>query len=195
MLKNSFKIYYALLLTLLLNNASFAQKYIKGNFVEPLSNIATTNLLPNSSRIDHSVAYTKLKEIYPTTLYKNASELIGEFWLIDGMLINIISNKISPNVKKLDLKAVNYGLSPKISRMKDTPVDMTRFNDYFYEIKVVKNSDVLISYFKTFPRGKTFIIQDKLGKYTVWGNIYAIKTDYTKAHNYINTLINSITFK
>ncbi|MGB7526954.1 hypothetical protein [Sphingobacterium cellulitidis] len=100
MLNNSFKIYFALLLTLLVNNPLFAQTYIKGNFVEPLSNIAITNLLPNSSRIDHSVAYTKLKEIYPTTLYKNASELIGEYWLIDGMLINIISRKISPNVKK-----------------------------------------------------------------------------------------------
>ena len=97
--------------------------------------------------------------------------------------------------KKLDLKVVNHGLSPKISLMKDTAVDMTRFSDYFYEIKTVKNSDVLISYFKTFPRGKTFIIQDKLGKYTVFGNVYAIKTDYTKAHNYINTLINSINFK
>lgn len=195
MLKNSFKIYYALLLTLLLNNASFAQKYIKGNFVEPLSNIATTNLLPNSSRIDHSVAYTKLKAILPSTDYKNASELIGEFWLIDGMLINVISRKISPNVLKLDLNAVNYGLSPKINKMKGTTVDMTRVNDYFYEIKVVKNADVLISYFKTFPTRKTFIIQDKLGKYTVLGSIYAIKSDYTKAHNYINTLINSITFK
>jgi len=100
MLNNSFKTYLALLLTLLVNNASLAQTYIKGNFVEPLSTIATTNLLPNSSRLDHSVAYTKLKEIYPTTLYKNASELIGEFWLIDGMLINIISRKISSHVKK-----------------------------------------------------------------------------------------------
>ena len=195
MLKNSFKIYYALLLTLLVNNASFAQTYIKGNFVEPLSNIATTNLLSNSSRIDHSVAYTKLKTILPSTDYKNASELIGEFWLIDGMLINVISRKISPNVLKLDLNAVNYGLSPKINKMKGTTVDMTRVNDYFYEIKVVKNADVLISYFKTFPTRKTFIIQDKLGKYTVLGSIYAIQTDYTKAHNYINTLINSITFK
>lgn len=195
MLKNSFKIYYALLLTLLVNNASFAQTYIKGNFVEPLSNIATTNLLPNSSRIDHSVAYTKLKAILPSTDYKNASELIGEFWLIDGMLINVISRKISPNVLKLDLNAVNYGLSPKINKMKGSTVDMTRVNDYFYEIKVVKNADVLISYFKTFPTRKTFIIQDKLGKYTVLGSIYAVQTDYTKAHNYINTLINSITFK
>ena len=195
MLKNSFKIYCALLLTLLVNNASFAQTYIKGNFVEPLSNIATTNLLPNSSRIDHSVAYTKLKTILPSTDYKNASELIGEFWLIDGMLINVISRKISPNVLKLDLNAVNYGLSPKINKMKGTTVDMTRVNDYFYEIKVVKNADVLISYFKTFPTRKTFIIQDKLGKYTVLGSIYAVQTDYTKAHNYINTLINSITFK
>ncbi len=90
---------------------------------------------------------------------------------------------------------MNYGLSPKINRMNDMPVIMTRANDYFYELEVVKNSDVLISYYKTHPWPKTFIIQDKLDKYYVWGEIYAVQTDYTKAHSYINTLIKSITFK
>ena len=195
MLKNSFKLYYALILSFFVNNASFSQTYNKGKSVESLSSIATTSLLLNNSRIDHSTAYTKLKSIYPSTYYKNASELVGEFWLIDGMLINIISRKISSTIKRDDLEAVNFMSAPQYSQQVGTPKDVTMLNDYFYEIKVVKNSDVLIFYYKTLSGKKSFVIQDKLGKYKVLGYIYANQTDYVKAHNYINTVINSLDFK
>jgi len=193
-LKNFIKIFCTFILAFLINHAS-AQTYINGQSVESFSNIATSTLLPKSTRINHSSAFTKLKSLYPKTTYTSASKLNGEFWIIDGMLINIIARRIGPKVKLDNLNELEYMYAPKNSQLAGTSVDMTRFNDYFSEIKVVKNSNVLIYYYKTLYPKKTFVVQDKMGKYVIDGAIYANKTDYIKAQNYIDTLINSITFK
>lgn len=172
-----------------------SQTYIQGDNVITLSEAATCDQLTQTKRLTIDQAFTTLKEINPDPIEKNSKEMVGEFWLIDNMLINIVTRKITMENKKEDLYDTQKGYAPETIYRKGTTPDRTRANDYFSEIKSVNNFDVLVDYYKTRSFDKNFLIQDKKGKFKVMGTIYVKKQDATKAHALINTILNKLSFK
>lgn len=75
------------------------------------------------------------------------------------------------------------------------PVDSRQRDDHFDELKSVNNFDALVYYLKTLSHDKRFEIRDSDRKYIIRGTIYAKKEDFDKAHRFIDTLLESITFK
>jgi len=173
---------------------SNAQTYLQGYNVILLSEAATCDLLSQSKRLTIDQAFTKLKQIDPDPLEKSSKDMNGEFWLIDDMLVNIITRKITSENKKVDLYDRQKAYAPEILYRKGTQPDRARTNDYFSEIKSVNNFDVLVDYYKTRSFDKNFLIQDKKGKFKVIGTIYVKKQDATKAHTLINTILNKLSF-
>lgn len=177
-----------------LQNAN-SQTYLQGDNVITLNGAATCDQLPQTKRLTIDQAFTKLKEINPDPIEKSSKEMVGEFWLIDNMLVNIVTRKITSENKKVDLYDRQKAYAPEILYRKGTQPDRTRTNDYFSEIKSVNNFDVLVDYYKTRSFDKNFLIQDKNGKFKVMGTIYVKKQDATKAHALINTILNKLSFK
>lgn len=177
-----------------MNIVSQAQIYVQGRNVVPFSTTANSTLLNPTNRLDMDTAFTKLKQFDKETRKKAANEILGEFWLIDGMLVKIVARHITATYPKENLEHVRYAITPSVnSIVGGAPPDRTVQNDYFSEVKSVNNYDVLVHYFRTRSNIKHFEMQDHKDKYKVFGSVYT--NDHQKAHKLINTLINSITFK
>ncbi|UIR54781.1 hypothetical protein LZQ00_10885 [Sphingobacterium sp. SRCM116780] len=165
-----------------------AQTYIQGESVTPLSGIATSQLLPASKRLSMEDAFGIYKTRNSVTSYKQSLDLVGEFWLIDNMLIKIVSRTILLG-KKEDFQKLRYAYRPE-----GAGVGKAFKGIYFDEVKNVNNYETLVYYFRT-DNNKYFEIQDKQNRYKLMGTIISTKEDSAKAEAFINTLLNSITFK
>lgn len=186
---------YIIIMMILVSVAisSQAQTYTQGVRVIPFNSIANSTLLTSNNRLDMNTAFNKLKILDNETKKKSAREIVGEFWWIDGMLVQIVSRNITSTYPTDDLDKIKYGMRPNISVMESQPRDMTLYNDYFEEFKKVNNFEVLIHYYKTMDFVKNFTIQDNQKKYKVFGSVYT--SNHLEAHNLINTILNSISFK
>ncbi|MDR0266257.1 MAG: hypothetical protein LBJ04_23795 [Sphingobacterium sp.] len=173
---------------------AYAQTYLQGTNVLPLSDAAHCDLLPPSSRITADDAFLKLNQVDPEPVQKNVNEMVGEFWWIDGMLVTMVTRSTSTSPKE-NLRGVQQTLAPEIIYVTGTTPDRTLANDYFSEIKSMNNFEVLVEYFKTRSNYKDFLIQDNKGKFKVMGTIYAKKQDAQKAHELINLILDSLYFK
>ncbi|QRY56400.1 hypothetical protein [Sphingobacterium siyangense] len=172
-----------------------AQTYLHGYDVISLSEAASCGLLPQSNRLTTDQAFEKLKQVDPDPVKKSSKDMNGESWWLDDMLVTIVTRRISAQNPKEDLLSTQKSNAPEILYREGTPPDHTAANDYFSEIKSVNNFDVLIDYFKTRSNYKSFLIQDKEGKFKIMGTIYVKKQDATKAHTLINTILNKLSFK
>ncbi|QQT56161.1 hypothetical protein I6I98_13220 [Sphingobacterium multivorum] len=172
-----------------------AQTYLQGYNVISLSEAATCDLLPQSNRLTTDQAFEKLKQVDPDPVKKSSKDMNGESWWLDDMLVTIVTRRISAQNPKEDLLSTQKSNAPEILYREGTTPDRTAANDYFSEIKSVNNFDVLIDYFKTRSNYKSFLIQDKEGKFKIMGTIYVKKQDATKAHALINTILNKLSFK
>ncbi|WP_286710443.1 MULTISPECIES: hypothetical protein [Sphingobacterium] len=179
--------------TSILSN-NYAQTYLQGTNVLPLSDAAHCDLLPPSSRITADAAFLKLNQVDPEPVQKNVNEMVGEFWWIDGMLVTMVTRSTSTSPKE-NLRGVQQTLAPEIIYVTGTTPDRTLANDYFSEIKSMNNFEVLVNYFKTRSNYKSFLVQDNKGKFIVRGIIYVKKQDAQKAHELIDLILNSLYFK
>ncbi|WP_341831226.1 hypothetical protein AACH28_18795 [Sphingobacterium thalpophilum] len=173
---------------------NYAQTYLQGTDVIPLSDAAHCDLLPINTRITADNAFLKLKQIDPKSVEENVNEMIGEYWWIDGMLVTMVTRSTSTFPKE-NLRDLQQSLAPEIVYVAGTTPDRTLANDYFSEIKSMNNFEVLVEYFKTRSNYKDFLIQDAKGKFKVMGTIYAQKQDAQKAHELIDLILNSLYFK
>ncbi|WP_286710445.1 MULTISPECIES: hypothetical protein [Sphingobacterium] len=173
---------------------AYAQTYLQGTNVLPLSDAAHCDLLPISTRITADNAFLKLKQVDPQPLKKSSQDMIGEYWWIDGMLVTMVTRSTSTSPKE-NLRDLQQSLAPEIVYVAGTTPDRTLANDYFSEIKSMNNFEVLVEYFKTRSNYKDFLIQDNKGKFKVMGTIYAKKQDAQKAHELINLILDSLYFK
>ncbi len=178
---------------LLILQVGVGQTYISGKNVITFDSIAGSSYLPANGRIDVQQGYNQQKALEPG-LNKYGRGPIGEFWMHDGMLINLITRIYDNPSKKLDLEQERLGIHPEINYLHGTTPDRSIFQDYFNEIKNVNNFEVLIWYFNS-KNHKSFLIQDNLGRYVIWGQIHCQPTDRVKAQNFIDTLFQSISFK
>ncbi|MDR3010168.1 MAG: hypothetical protein LBV59_19700 [Sphingobacterium sp.] len=174
---------------------AYAQTYLQGTNVIPLSDAAHCDLLPINTRITADNAFLKLKQIDPKSVEENVNEMIGEYWWIDGMLVTMITRSITPDWPKVNLYKRQKAEAPEIIYVTGTTPDRTWVNDYFSEIKSVNNFEVLVDYFKTRSNYKSFLVQDNKGKFIVMGTIYVKKQDAQKAHELIDLILNSLYFK
>ena len=173
---------------------SQAQVYVQGNNVVPFSTIANSTLLNPTNRLNMDVAYSRQAQVNAANYYKNTNEMVGEFWWIDGMLVQIVSRRITATYPKDNLEHVRYATTPSVNSIIGGPApDRTVQNDHFSEIKSVNNYEVLVHYLRTRSNIKYFEMQDNQDKYKVFGTVYT--NDHQKAHNLINTILNSISFK
>ncbi|WP_309365849.1 hypothetical protein [Sphingobacterium sp.] len=173
---------------------AYAQTYLQGTNVLPLSDAAHCDLLPSSNRITADDAFLKLNQVDPEPVQKNVNEMVGEFWWIDGMLVTMVTRSTSTSPKE-NLRGVQQTLAPEIIYVTGTTPDRTLANDYFSEIKSMNNFEVLVDYFKTRSNYKSFLVQDNKGKFKVMGTIYVKKQDAQKAHELIDLILNSLYFK
>ncbi len=185
------KILYAAF-CLLTIQITVAQTYITGNEVVPFDSIASSSYLPINGRIDVHQGYSQQKVLQPG-LNEYGLGPVGEFWMYDGMLINLITRTHDNPSKKIDLEQERLASHPEINYLHGTTPNRSIFLDYFNEIKTVSNFEVLIRYFKS-DNDKYFVIQDNLGRYIIRGKIHCQPTDRVKAQNFIDTLLESITF-
>jgi len=172
-----------------------AQTYIQGKDVIPFNTIANSALLSAGGRLDMLNAFNKLKAIDNTTFQKSHKEMTGEFWWVDGMLVQIVTRKITTDNPADYLWNLRYSMRPNVSVMKGNSRDMTLYNDYFEELKTLtaKNFEVLIHYYKTGSSEKKFIIQSNLKGYKILGKVYSY--NHEKSYELINKIINDIYIK
>ncbi|MDR0266256.1 MAG: hypothetical protein LBJ04_23790 [Sphingobacterium sp.] len=174
---------------------AYAQTYLQGTNVLPLSDAAHCDLLQANTRLTPQQAFEKLSQVDPNPLKKNSQDMVGEFWWIDGMLVTMITRSITPDWPKVNLRERQRADAPEIIYVTGTTPDHTLANDYFSEIKSMNNFEVLVDYFKTMDNYKSFLVQDNKGKFIVMGTIYVKKQDAQKAHELIDLILNSLYFK
>lgn len=184
-----------ILICFCISQSAYSQTYLQGEGVTPLSDAASCEVLAPAKRLSTEEAFTKLTQIDPDPFEKSVKDMVGESWWIDGMLVNIVTRKITTQIPKEDLKDTQKASAPEIRYIKGTTPDRSMADDYFSEIKSVNNFEVLVDYYKTRSHYKYFLIQDNNGKFKVMGTIYVDKSNAPKAHTLINTILNSLKFK
>jgi len=189
---------FLIVLLLMSIQSTKAQTYLEGWRAISFSEIANSTLLPHYQRLSTTASFAKIKEIDPNTLKTNPEDMVGEFWLIDGMLVNLVTRRITSEWPKEDLEEIKSAYTP------DTGGDISNPNkpamqrlkdDFFAEIKAVNDFKVLIHYQKTKSKRKGVTLYDNQNRYGIIGAVYAKEEDFAKAHAFVNTLLNSITFK
>jgi len=163
-----------------------AQIYIQGKEVISLSSIANSTLLTVPNRLTMENAFSKYKILAPD-IVNQQSRLVGEFWLFDNLFINIVSRNLM-STRKENFKELRYASGPQGASTGKHK------HEYFDTIKTVNNYEAFISYYYS-SNNKFFIIQDKQGRYKLSGTIISTNADKKKAEAFIDTLLNSITFK
>lgn len=184
-----------LIICLWIFQSANSQTYLQGYNVVQISGAVTCPLLSPAERLTIDQAYAKLKEIDTDPIEKSANEMNGEFWLMDGMLVNLVTRTVTEQNPRVNLYERQKAYAPEIIYREGTTPDRTAANDYFSEIKSVNNFEVLVDYFKTRSNYKSFLIQDNKGKFKIMGTIYVKKQDAPKAHALINTILNNLQFK
>ena len=170
------------------NPLASAQTYIQGKEVIPLSDIVTSELLPSVKRLSMDEAFKIYKGRNSIRHYSQPAKLVGEFWLIDSLLINVVSRTIPPS-KKDDFQQLKYGFRPEGAGLGNS------YDGKYYDaVKSINNYETLIHYYRT-HNIKYFEIQDNQGRYKLLGTIMAAQSDNAKAEAFMDRLLKSITFK
>ncbi|WP_223583022.1 hypothetical protein [Sphingobacterium sp. GVS05A] len=168
-------------------NYTKAQTYIQGQNVVPLTSIVNSEFLSATERLSMTQAFEIYSQRHSSPFLKKPSDLVGEFWLIDNLLIKIVSRELSAT-RKENFQELRYVTAPPgVSTGKHK-------HEYFDTIKTINNYEVFISYYY-FSKTKSFLIQDKQGRYKLSGTIISTNSDIKKAEAFMGTLLNSITFK
>lgn len=189
-----------LLIVLLLISiqSSKAQTYLEGWRAIPFSEVANSTYLPQNQRLSTISSFAKLKEIDQKAVQTGPEEMAGECWLVDGMLVKIVTRSISSEWPKEDLRDIMAAYTPDaggdIRDSNKTAIQRLK-DDFFVEIKSVNDFKVLINYQKTMSKQKGFTLYDNQNRYGILGTVFAKEEDFEKAHTFVNTLLNSITFK
>lgn len=171
-----------------------SQTFIQGQKVVPFNSITNSNFLKSSDRIDVNYAFAKLQQINFAKYRDSATKMIGEYWFIDGMLVEMIARKIESGVLADDFASDLLAFRPTINQERGAPPqDRTIIDDYYDTLMNVNDFRVLIFYFRTRSTFKNFNIQDIKGRYKIYGTIYT--NDHAKGHALIEEILNGLSFR
>jgi len=88
-----------------------AQTYIQGQNVVPLTSIVNSEFLSATERLSMTQAFEIYSQRNSSPLLKKPSDLVGEFWLIDNLLIKIVSRQLSAT-RKENFQELRYVTGP-----------------------------------------------------------------------------------
>ncbi len=189
--------WFVLALVPLSHSVLAQQTYIRGKDFVPFHEVAKSRVIDNATRLSIDEALDILNNKYKgTVLSRKKTQLSVEYFSKDGLLINILSRRYAqPNEYMRDQylaivkKNLESGYEAKGEPYHSAP--------YYSVIKNLKDFKVLITYAKTFMNKKFFIV-DNEGNYFIGGTICAKSTekkDIDMAEAFVDTLVESITFK
>ena len=190
------KIYIVALFTSILSPA-LSQTYVQGINVVPNETVFNSPVLSGAKKLTIEEAFSKLVSINHglnngfSTIYTSKEKISGQFYEKDNLVIQLVTRKLSdPSVDLNEIKEITYGMYTDYLGEGENPFEA----DYFDELKQVNNFQTLVYYRKSSNK-KNFSIISNDKKYSVQGVIHCYPNDKPKAQAFINTLLNSITFK
>lgn len=171
----------------------YAQRYLQGGGFVMYTEVIHSDILNEAKRLSIEEAYSLFSRADNQRIanfYKSEEELNGEFFLKDGLIINVLSKKFDK---------AHVGLSERLfSDMKKGFDSNYKKNEwpYYSAIRSIRDFQVLVSYDKIFNIKRFFAI-DNNGKYYLTVNIYGKQEsgEIAKAEALVDTLVNDITFK
>ncbi|MCY4780381.1 hypothetical protein ORI89_12020 [Sphingobacterium sp. UT-1RO-CII-1] len=176
---------------------TFSQNSKKSGELLSFHSIASSSYLTAQNQVSIAEVYPLLRDRYVTPIYdiwKKQSDLNGEFWAYDGLIINIVSvniNNVHPS--RLKLSDERRATDPGGYYVEGKYIDY-REHQYFDEIKEVNNYNVLVYYFKDFIK-KYFTIIDQQNRYYLMGSVTCQENEVRKAEAFLETLLQSIKFR
>ncbi|MBP3943865.1 hypothetical protein J5U18_09850 [Sphingobacteriaceae bacterium WQ 2009] len=167
------------------------QTYVQGNGVLPFRSIANTSVLTDNNRLKINDAFQKYNEYGVNVSNKtNASQLVGEYYFKDNLLIQFISVDRDKNIQDEE------SLEERIDSYREMYTENIYENEAYFvgEILIKNNFKGIVYYDK---RGKyiNFSIRDNTGKYNVIGNVIFKPNNLNNARVFFDNFINSVTFK
>lgn len=175
---------------LLANSVMISFSYSQsGSAFIPFESIAQSKIVQYSKPISIDEALLRINGENGQSPKRSLSrnELNGEYFERDGYVINVKSRL---NTKSLSLEM--------LSRMqKSLEVSYKQMNSLYHNtLREINNYSVLVSYLKDSNQKNCFIM-DNSGRYYVVITIYSKQdsAEIKKAEAFVDTLVNSITFK
>ncbi|MBE8719740.1 hypothetical protein C4F40_03235 [Sphingobacterium sp. Ka21] len=136
-----------------------------------------------------------IERLDPDYFKLSDSEHPGEFWLRDGILVQIVSRKITPEMPGSDPEILYYTSTPQVIQQPGNKVDDSRKRDYYSEYKIVDGSSTFLQYYRSTSNRTRFVLHDKQKRYQIIGHIRCKPEDLTKANHFAKTLLESIIIK
>lgn len=167
-----------------------AQTYVQGNGVLPFRSIAKTSVLTDSNRLNMNVAFQKYNEYGLNASNKtNASQLVGEYYFQNNLLIQLVS-------KKRNKSDDNESLGDILEYYREMFTQNIYENEaYFVGEVITKNNLECLVYYDKRDTYINFSIRDNAEKYNIMGVIAFKPNNLNNARAFFDNFINSVTFK
>ncbi len=174
---------YITLLLLRLPILGHAQTYIQGEDFLPFSQAATSKYLNPKTQISLEEAFIKLQEIEGDEFKKALSQLRGEYYMVDSMMISFSCSELSV------LRKNKYpGIYSNYLYLKNSSEP-----EYWHLMyKDLGTHKIMISYSKKSQRLYYDLENDT---YSIMGTVYAPEGKIGEAQKFIEKLVESISFK
>ncbi|MGJ1317555.1 hypothetical protein ACR776_03220 [Sphingobacterium spiritivorum] len=179
-----------ILLTLIfgLKTGIFAQVYISKT-EKPITEIVNSTHLTTENRISYDNAYAHLNNLNYRSF--NKSTFAGEYFRYDNLIIQLVVITQKNAIYFKPLPEVRNWYRQMVSGGEERPIQ-EYFTDY---INSIGDHKAYVNYFKDVGNTVSLVIQDNSDRYVISGTVYHSNADKTKAINFVNTLINSLSFK
>lgn len=166
------------------------QIYVQGNGALPFRSIANTSVLTDATRLNMNEAFQKYNEYDLNASNKtNASQLVGEYYFQNNLLIKLVSgNKITTQNELTLEEMVDYFREVFTQNNYDE-------EQYYVGEVITKNNFKCLVYYDKRDYDINFSIRDNAGKYLVKGRVFYKFNNLTNARAFFDSFINSITFK
>lgn len=186
---------YAIILFFIVsvNALALAQTKIQGDRLTQFNDAFESTLLPASGRVEIATALSKILAIHPKSKTATIDDMVGEFWIIDGMVVKLVTRSFSSHTQSIKFQDELDAARPSKNNYKGTVRDLTYYNDFFGEIKSVNGMEVLVYYYRTKSKLKYFRVKTTNPLYLISGTIYTL--DNNLAHKLVDSIIKNIKLK
>ncbi|TDQ79065.1 hypothetical protein [Sphingobacterium yanglingense] len=161
-----------------------AQTYIQGEDFLPFSQAATSKYLNPKTQISLEEAFIKLQEIEGDEFKKTLSQLRGEYYMVDSMMISFSCSELS-TLRKLKYRGIHYSYE-YIKYGFDTA-------EYWHIMYKDLDTHKTLVYYSRKSQVLFFDLENDT--YSIMGTVYAPEGKISEAQEFIDKLVESISFK